>query len=390
MPATFEFDGSLLSQECATALPGVALRRLGPADAAGMAAALNDLSVARNLVAVPHPYGIEDAQEFLDGPAASPRMLPAAVHVDGAFAGCVAVDALNGPPELGYWIAPAYWGRGVASAATRALVDLVFAMTGLDRLVSGHFVDNEASAAVLAKLGFGRSGVIEQHSRARKESVRLVAMALTRAEWLARQPSIETARLALSPPTVKDADELALLAADRSLGLMTAAIPKPFTLEDARAFVLRAARKARPASMTFSIRARETGELMGGLGWSAGEHRVAEVGYWLGAAHRGQGIATEAARAAIEAVFDWTDAVAVTARCRVANPASRGVLERCGFQWDGASLVRAHDAPGSVAVDVFRLDRDVFLSLKAWGQSSARNGGRSGMDRVDAGKVPAA
>ncbi|PZQ10788.1 MAG: hypothetical protein DI565_19620 [Ancylobacter novellus] len=29
--------------------------------------------------------------------------------------------------------------------------------------------------------------------------------------------------------------------------------------------------------------------------------------------------------------------------------------------------MRAAGAPGSVAVDVFRLDRDLFLSLKEWG-----------------------
>lgn len=378
MPATFDFDDGLLSEDCATASPAVRLRRLEPADAHGMAAALDDLSVARNLVAVPHPYGLSDARDFLEGPAASRHMLCAAVLVDGAFAGCVAVDALNGPPELGYWLAPAFWGRGVASAATRALVDLVFAATTVDRLVSGHFVDNEASAAVLTRLGFRRNGVVKQHSRARKETVRLIHMELRRADWLARQPAIATQRLVMRPPTVGDADVLALLAADRSLGLMTAAIPKPFTLGDARAFVLRAARKRRPASMTFSIRARESGRLMGGLGWSANGGGVAELGYWLAAEHRGQGLATEAARAAIEAAFDWTDASAVTARCRVANPASRGVLERCGFQWDGASLVRVPDAPGSVAVDVFRLDRDVFLSLKAWGQSTAAAGGYGG------------
>lgn len=388
MPATFDFDDSLLSEECATADHAVRLRRLTPADGAEMAEALNNLDVARNLVAVPHPYELNDAREFLNGPAMSRHMLCAAITVEGAFAGCVAIDALTGQPELGYWIAPAFWGRGVASAATRAMVDLVFSATSLDKLVSGHFVDNAASAAVLAKLGFRKSGIVEQRSRARPEPVRLVAMALTRSEWFADAPMIETPRLVMRPPTVKDADEIALIAADRALGLMTAAIPKPFTLEDARAFVLASARKRRPASMTFSIRAQESGRLLGGLGWSGGGRNVVELGYWLGAEHRGRGLATEAARAALEAAFAWTDADSVTARCRVTNPASRGVLERCGFQWEGASLVRSPGAPGSVAVDVFRLERDVFLSLKEWGQSTAAGGGFGG--RIATGAPSAA
>ncbi|RXF75589.1 GNAT family N-acetyltransferase [Hansschlegelia zhihuaiae] len=374
MPASFDFDDRLLERHCETADPQVRLRRLSMADAAAMAEWLSDLAVSRNLVAVPHPYGIEDAREFIAGPGASPHMLCAAIEVAGAFAGCVAVDAQTGAPELGYWLARPYWGRGIGTRATRALTDLAFAATGLPALVSGHFIDNEASAAVLAKLGFRRTGLVETRSRAREDTVRLVTMALDRADWAAAQPAIETQRLVMRPPTLGDADEIALLAADRSLGLMTAAAPKPFTLEDARAFVLSSMRKARPYSMTFSIRSAETGQLLGGVGWADGEPGAVELGYWLGAEHRGRGLATEAARAALEAAFDMTGAMAATARCRVTNPASRGVLERCGFQWEGTGLVRSPGAPGSVAVDVFRLDRDVFVSLKEWGQAAMRAG----------------
>lgn len=367
---SYSFDRRLLEKPCATAAAAVRLRALDARDAEAMAAGLSDLDVARNLIAVPHPYTVEDAREFLAGPAASRDTLAFAVEVEGVFAGCVSIDAQGRAPELGYWLAKPFWGRGVGSAAARALVDLVFSATDLDALASGHFVDNEASAAVLAKLGFRRAGLYETRSRARTEPVRLVATTLSRAEWAAGQPAVETSRLALRPPTLADADEIALLSADPSLGLMTAAIPKPFTLEDARAFVLGAARKRRPANMTFSIRRREGGELIGGIGWSEAKAGEIELGYWLGAEHRGRGLATEAARAVLDEAFETTGATAVTARCRVTNPASRGVLERCGFQWEGAGFVRSPGAPGSVAVDVFRLDRDVFLSLKEWGLSA--------------------
>lgn len=374
MPATFEFDDRLLNEPCATGVAGVRLRRLTDADAEAIADGLNDLDVARNLIAVPHPYGVADARDFVMGPAASAHMLCAAVEVDGAFAGCVAIDAIAGPPELGYWLAKPFWGRGVGRHATRALVDLAFSATDAPALVSGHFVDNAASASVLGGLGFRRTGLVETRSRARAEPVRLVAMALSRDDWAAAQPAIETPRLAMRQPTLRDADEIALNAADRALGLMTAAIPKPFTLEDARAFVLTSARRRRPAAMTFSIRRREGGALIGGIGWSDAGVNAVELGYWLGAEHRGRGLATEAARAVLDAAFEMTDAASVTARCRVTNPASRGVLERCGFQWEGTGLVRSPGSPGSVAVDVFRLERDVFLSLKEWGRSSVSTG----------------
>jgi RimJ/RimL family protein N-acetyltransferase len=370
---SYSFDPRLLDRPCAAKLAGVRLRALEAADAVAMAEGLSDLDVAQNLIAVPHPYTIDDARGFLTGPGASPHMLAAAIEVEGVFAGSVSIDAQGGRPELGYWLAKPFWGRGIGQAAARAHVDLVFSATDLDALVSGHFVDNAASAAILAKLGFRRTGLIETRSRARPEPVRLVAMALDRSEWVAGQPLVETARLAMRPPTTADADEIALLSADPTLGLMTAAIPKPFTLEDARAFVLGSARRRRPASMTFSIRRRETGDLIGGIGWSEGQGGEIELGYWLGAEHRGRGLATEAARAVLDAAFEMTAATAATARCRVTNPASRGVLERCGFQWESAGFVRSPGAAGSVAVDVFRLDRDVFLSLKEWGLSARSN-----------------
>ncbi|PZQ11869.1 MAG: hypothetical protein DI565_16940 [Ancylobacter novellus] len=371
---SFTFDPRLLDKPCATANAAVRLRALEAGDAEAMAEGLSDLDVARNLVAVPHPYTIADARDYLAGPVASPHLLCAAIEVEGVFAGCAAIDAQGGRPELGYWLAKPFWGRGIGFCATRALVDLVFAATTVEALISGHFVDNAASAALLGKLGFRRTGLVEARSRARTEPVRLVTMALDRADWAESRPAVDTARLSLRQPTLGDADEIASLAADVSLGLMTAAIPKPFTFEDARAFVLGAARRRRPAAMTFAIRRREIGDLIGGVGWSEAAPGEIELGYWLGAAHRGRGLATEAARAVLDVAFEMTGAVAATARCRVTNPASRGVLERCGFQWEGGGFVRAAGTPGSVAVDVFRLDRDVFLSLKEWGLSAARSG----------------
>ncbi|MFJ5488031.1 GNAT family N-acetyltransferase, partial [Hansschlegelia beijingensis] len=88
----------------------------------------------------------------------------------------------------------------------------------------------------------------------------------------------------------------------------------------------------------------------------------------------GSGLATEAARAALEAAFETTGAATVKACCRPINSASRGVLERCGFQWAGAGHMRAQTSGGPVPVDRFRLEREVFFSLKAWGEAAIRTG----------------
>lgn len=58
--------------------------------------------------------------------------------------------------EIGYWLAPSYWGRGIVTEAAAALIEELEAQGKADTLVSGHFKDNPASARVLEKLGFSR------------------------------------------------------------------------------------------------------------------------------------------------------------------------------------------------------------------------------------------
>ena len=55
--------------------------------------------------------------------------------------------------------------------------------------------------------------------------------------------------------------------------------------------------------------------------------------------HRWHGHATEAARALIDAFFAYGDGSEITASVRVINPASRRVLEKCGFAYQGSGLV---------------------------------------------------
>ena len=58
------------------------------------------------------------------------------------------------------------------------------------------------------------------------------------------------------------------------------------------------------------------------------------------------------------------------AGARVANPSSRNILEKCGFQWSGVELHRFEALGSSTPVDCFRLSRGVWSSLKNWGRST--------------------
>lgn len=142
-----------------------------PEDAPALAAAIADEAIVRNLATAPWPYRVRDAEAFL----ARPRdpVLPALLIVERTAGAPQLVGACglgrrpSGSVELGYWIARPFWGRGLATEACTALVDIARAL-GIRCLEGSHFVDNPASARVLDKLNFEPIGIIApRHSCAR-------------------------------------------------------------------------------------------------------------------------------------------------------------------------------------------------------------------------------
>ena len=81
----------------------------------------------------------------------------------GEFLGCVmafGIETDEGKAELGYMVAPAARGRGVATEALRLLTDWGFTERGLFRLELLISVDNTASIRVAERAGYVREGVL--------------------------------------------------------------------------------------------------------------------------------------------------------------------------------------------------------------------------------------
>jgi RimJ/RimL family protein N-acetyltransferase len=176
-------------------------------------------------------------------------------------------------------------------------------------------------------------------------------------------PVLETERLVLRAPRPADVKVIVRLAGDRRIAENTARIPHPYGADDAEQFLGIVNRQDGEA--TFAIELR--GELIGMCGVEPREG-VAEIGYWLGVPYWNHGYATEAVRAVIDHAFGELEHDALQAGARVSNPASRRVLEKCGFQWTGVGLYRIRAIKSSAPLDRFRLDRGLWASLKAWGR----------------------
>ena len=156
------------------------LRPYRMSDAPVVAGYLNDIDFGRWIGMMPYPYTLADAQEFIgseleNGPSAL-------VVLEGdTLKGCVSNRA-----ELGYWVAKPFWGQGIATEASRAVIADHFRDPNQPEIHSGHAVDNHASARVLSKLGFRPNGFEDRPNLALGRPNRLQKRVLTRADWEAR------------------------------------------------------------------------------------------------------------------------------------------------------------------------------------------------------------
>ena len=178
-------------------------------------------------------------------------------------------------------------------------------------------------------------------------------------------PVLETKRLCLRAPRLGDAKTVATLANDRRIAENTARIPHPYKMSDAEGFIAGANRVGGEAVFLITLR-DET--IVGACGIMQQEP-VPELGYWLGVDHWGKGYATEALHAVIDYAFTDLAHEALQAGARVTNPASRRVLEKCGFQWTGVGLYRISSIKSSAPIDRFRLERGIRTAHKTWGRS---------------------
>jgi [ribosomal protein S5]-alanine N-acetyltransferase len=128
---------------------------------------------------------------------------------------------------------------------------------------------------------------------------------------------------------VRHADDTAIWSQVRDL------FPTPYTREDAEQWIELAGEDAEITDFAIEV----DGEAVGGIGYAqqADVNRCsAEIGYWVGKAWWGRGIATEALTALSDAVFALhPEIVRIYAVPFADNIGSRRVLEKCGYALEG-------------------------------------------------------
>ena len=103
-----------------------------------------------------------------------PTILSRAIDVDGETVGSISSWDNDGQREVTYWIGRAYWGRGYATAALRAFLELERTRP----LHAATAADNAGSQRVLAKCGFRVVGSGRAFANARGEEVEEILLRL--------------------------------------------------------------------------------------------------------------------------------------------------------------------------------------------------------------------
>lgn len=138
------------------------LRPPEPTDAAAIFAYASEPAATRYMI-WPTATDIDDTHDFLDDVAAGwaegDDFCYAVTDRDsGRLYGAASCQFDSHGAEIGYILAPAVWGQGMATEAAATIVEAAWDNDDLYRIWATCDVDNPASARVLEKLGFALEG----------------------------------------------------------------------------------------------------------------------------------------------------------------------------------------------------------------------------------------
>lgn len=144
---------------------GWSLRAWRESDVEALAEHAGRPEVWRNMSdSFPHPYTREIARHWVErGHIEFGGDNWAVAHHDQAVGGCgiaAQAGALRCNAEIGYWLAPHCWGRGIGTAVARTLAERAFEDPLVMRVFAPVHAYNPASVRVLEHCGFVREGLL--------------------------------------------------------------------------------------------------------------------------------------------------------------------------------------------------------------------------------------
>lgn len=146
------------------------LRRFRAEDAPAIAEQLNDPEVTKSTHSLSYPFTVSGAEAWIqrqhaDFESNSSYVFAVTDRQTGAIFGfiCMICEKRDQRGELGYAYGRKYWGHGIATEATRAVIEFAFQVKNLHKVYARHFASNPASGRVMQKCGMRYEGTQLSH-----------------------------------------------------------------------------------------------------------------------------------------------------------------------------------------------------------------------------------
>jgi len=174
--------------------PRLWLRWPRVADASAIERYCSRWEVAQRTARIPHPYPPGSAERFVfaarEGNASGRDLTLVLTPIRDLreIFGAISLEGrAQGRLSLGYALAPEAWGKGLASEAVEAMVDVGFGLTEAIEIVATTHLDNPSSRRVLEKSGFAFVSSGLEGAPARGGLVPSDRFSMTRAAWSERR-----------------------------------------------------------------------------------------------------------------------------------------------------------------------------------------------------------
>lgn len=134
-------------------------------------------------------YKIIDTERFVRSILEKPSAKRDEVYViwyKFEFAGLIGfkdIDRINDKIEIGYWLIEKMTGKGIATQATRKMVNLAFRNMDMNRVQIRCGIGNEKSSAIPRRLGFSFEGIERSGERHDHSYIDLEVFSLLKREW---------------------------------------------------------------------------------------------------------------------------------------------------------------------------------------------------------------
>lgn len=150
-------------------------------------------------------------------------------------------------------------------------------------------------------------------------------------------PSIRTPRLILRPFNLDDAPAVQKLANNPAIASNTRSLPYPYEDHMAQEWIKSHHEKYQSGEqVNFAITHLKESYLIGAIGIQLEmQHKLGEMGYWIGEPHWNKGYCSEAAQATIRFGFENLNLNRIFAQTFKDNKASERILQKCGMQYEG-------------------------------------------------------